>query len=69
MSRYANAIAGAVEREGACRGVRGMVKDTRSAHLRASLRAEEAGDLRLCAAAAILPGIPVDPSSGCVHGR
>ena len=43
MSRYANASAGAVEREGACRGVRGMVKDTRSAHLRASLRAEEAG--------------------------
>ncbi len=34
MSNYANESAGAVEREGACRGVRGMVKDTRSATLK-----------------------------------
>ena len=58
MSRYANASAGAVERDGAGRGVRGMAKSTRSAHLRASLRAEEAGDRWLCAARTAMPALP-----------
>ena len=62
MSRYANAIAGAVEREGACRGVRGMVKDTRSAHLRAYLRAEEAGGLWLCGARTPIAALPLGPA-------
>ena len=58
MSRYANANAGAVERDGAGRGVRGMAKSTRSAHLRASLRAEEAGGRWLCAARTAMPALP-----------